>query len=84
MISRSFCHNYHKRSIFDNNNVLHFDNYQNKMTSGEFSVGAKKRVKAGETHRLMEIDRIVAWKYRCYHEGLGRGEFGGLRSRREK
>ena len=31
------------------------------MASGETAAGAKKHVKAGDSQRLMKIDRIVAW-----------------------
>ena len=34
------------------------------MASGESSVGAKKGVKPGDSRKLMEIDRIIAWTFR--------------------
>ena len=33
------------------------------MASGETPAGAKKHVKAGDSQRLMKIDRIVAWTF---------------------
>ena len=32
------------------------------MATDDLSVGAKKGVMCGDSRRLMEIDRIVAWK----------------------
>ena len=43
--------------------VFHIENFQNKMASGEFSRGARKGVKHGDSKPLMVIDRIVAWTF---------------------